>query len=45
MDIAYNFGSDFAATGVDRWTFVLGSGFVFPQRSIPVISYRATQPQ
>jgi hypothetical protein len=44
MDLAYNFGSDFDNSGMDRWTFVLGSGFVFPRRTIPVINYRAQAP-
>jgi hypothetical protein len=45
MDLSYNFGSARDPAEVDSWTFVLGSGFAFPRRTIPVISYRATQPQ
>jgi hypothetical protein len=45
MDIAYNFGSGRDPAGVDSWTFVLGSGFVFPRRASPAISYRTTQPK
>ncbi|MEJ2548294.1 MAG: hypothetical protein P8125_10830 [Gemmatimonadota bacterium] len=44
MDFSYNFGSARDPAGVDSWTFVLGSGFAFPRRTLPVISYRATQP-
>ncbi|MEJ2548572.1 MAG: hypothetical protein P8125_12305 [Gemmatimonadota bacterium] len=45
MDFAFNFGSGRDAAGVDGFTFVLGAGFAFPRRPIPVISYRAVQPQ
>ena len=45
MDFAFNFGSGREAAGVDSFTFVLGAGFAFPQRTIPVINYRAMQPQ
>lgn len=45
MDFAFNFGSGREAAGVDSFTFVLGAGFAFPQRTIPVISYAATRPQ
>ncbi|MCL7973581.1 MAG: hypothetical protein M8835_03395 [marine benthic group bacterium] len=45
MDFAFNFGSGRDAAGVDSFTFVLGAGFAFPRRPIPVISYRAVQPQ
>jgi hypothetical protein len=45
MDFAFNFGSGRAAAGVDSFAFVLGAGFAFPHRPIPVISYRAVQPR
>ena len=41
MDLAYNIGGTGSGS---RWTFVIGSGFVFPRRTIPTISYRAQQP-
>jgi hypothetical protein len=44
MDLAYNFGGNFDQSGASRWTFVVGSGFAFPRRTIPVINYRAQQP-
>jgi hypothetical protein len=45
IDFSFNFGSGRDAAGVDSFTFVLGAGFAFPHRTIPVISYRAVQPQ
>lgn len=45
MDLAYNFGGNLESTEASRWTFVIGSGFAFPRRTIPVISYRAHAPQ
>jgi hypothetical protein len=41
LDIGYRFGED--VTG-DRWVISFGSGFVFPRRDIPVISYTAAPP-
>ncbi len=43
-DLAYNFGGNLEEAGIDRWTFVFGSGFAFPRRTIPVINYRAQPP-
>ena len=41
VDLAYRFGED--VTG-ERWVLSLGSGFIFPRRSAPVISYQARPP-
>jgi len=41
IDIAYKVGPD--VTG-GRWVVALGSGFAFPRRTIPTISYRAEPP-
>lgn len=42
MDLAYNIGSTVSGS---RWTFVIGAGFTYPRRTIPVINYRAQPPQ
>jgi len=44
MDLSYNFGPDISESDTDRWSFTIGSGFAFPRRTIPVISYRAQAP-
>jgi hypothetical protein len=41
IDVAYKIGPH--ATG-GRWVIALGSGFAFPRRTIPTISYRAEPP-
>ena len=41
IDVAYKVGPH--ATG-SRWVIALGSGFAFPRRTIPTISYRAEPP-
>jgi hypothetical protein len=41
MDLGYRFGDN--VTG-SRWVFSFGTGFVFPFRDIPVISYTAQPP-
>lgn len=41
MDFAYNIGGTVDGS---RLTFVLGTGFAFPVRTIPTINYRAQQP-
>ena len=40
-DLGYRFGDD--VTG-SRWVLSIGTGFVFPRRTIPVISYKAQPP-
>jgi hypothetical protein len=44
MDLSYNFGPDIGESDTDRWSFTIGTGFSFPRRTIPVISYRAEAP-
>jgi hypothetical protein len=41
LDIGYRFGD--GVTG-DRWVLSFGTGFVFPRKEIPVISYSARPP-
>jgi hypothetical protein len=43
LDIGYRFGDDADSFG-ERWVVAFGGGFIFPRRSIPVVSYRAAPP-
>ena len=44
IDLTLNFGSDLDSAGASRMALVFGSGFAFPRRTIPVISYKAQAP-